>query len=167
MHVKSQGHSPKQFPLSFLLHCTWKEIDKKKCFLSDSQERLSCQHFLIKAVLWARKQLPQCGLECGDYGQGAPGATCVPTPNKLLTGTCLPGKQNLISPGDSTQLHSSLLHLLPEINSQVVLNASFCWGFFFFLFTASVCCLMYHKQFISLLSLSHTHTKSSILKRWH
>ena len=202
MHAESQGYSPKQFPLSFLLHSTWKEIDGKKCFLSDSQERHSCQHFLLSRMFSKeenREQLPQCRPAREDKGQqGSGGCSCSQSQQALWQEQpCQGNRKNLVLLGDNIQLHSSTLHLIPEINSQVVLNRSLYWGFFFPIssqclfdvlqiihislplaspplspsFSLSHTYTHTHPSILKTFSLSHTrthtHTHTSILKRLH
>ena len=173
MHAESQGYSPKQFPLSFLLHSTWKEIDGKKCFLSDSQERHSCQHFLLSRMFSKeenREQLPQCRPAREDKGQqGSGSCSCSQSQQALWQEQpCQGNRKNLVLLGDNIQLHSSTLHLIPEINSQVVLNRSLYWGFFFSYFQpVSFWCITNNPYLSSsrlptslslFLSLTHIHT---------
>lgn len=70
------------------------------------------------------------------------GATRVPTLNKLLTGTHLPGKESELHFA-RRQYTATAFHtpLNPRDKIQVVLNVSLCWGYRLY----CVCCLIYHK----------------------
>ena len=80
-----------------MLHSTWKETDKKKRFLSDSQERQSCQHFPLSRLFSKQKiesSFHNAKLNVKIMVSRALGATRIPTLNTLLTGTHLPGERS-------------------------------------------------------------------------
>ena len=176
MHVESQGYSPKQCPLFFMLHSTWRETDKKKCFLSDSQERQSCQHFLLSRVFSKQKlesSFHNAELNVKIMVSRALGATCIPTLNTLLTGTHLPGEQSKpqfarrqhtaaefstpLNPTDkftSCPTHTTLLGIQPL---QCLL---FQVSQIIHIFPFS---LLFSLPFLLILSLSYTHTHTHTL----